>query len=280
MSSAYSTLPKRIAVAVFGIPVVLGSLWAGRLALPVLITLVQAVSFWEWRGLSKRKGIEPAVWPGLAAFPALNAFWYFGGTPAAARVAGCFLVLSLLVELFRGKPGAIANASASIAGFFYIGLFSFFIPIREMPANAGWPYAAGGWILLMTVLTIWVCDTAAYFIGSSFGRHRLFPRVSPKKTWEGGLAGLVSAPLVSVFIQNRTLPMLSTTDAVLIGVIIGVFSQIGDLTESVFKRDAGVKDSSNLLPGHGGMFDRFDAPILVAPIVYAYLFWLVLPGMN
>lgn len=280
MSSAYSTLPKRIAVAVFGIPVVLGSLWVGRLALPVLITIVQAVSYWEWRGLSKRKGIEPAVWPGLAAFPALNAFWYFGGTQAAARVAGLFLLLSLLVELFRGKPGAIANASASIAGFFYIGLFSFFIPIRELPVNAGWPYAAGGWILLMTVLTIWVCDTAAYFVGSSFGRHRLFPRVSPKKTWEGGLAGLASAPLISVFIQNRTLPMLRTNDAILIGVLIGVFSQIGDLTESVFKRDAGVKDSSNLLPGHGGMFDRFDAPIFVAPIVYAALFWWVLPGIH
>jgi phosphatidate cytidylyltransferase len=279
MSSAYSTLPKRIAVAALGIPVVLGSLWAGRLALPILITIVQAVSYWEWRGLSARKGMTPAVWPGLACFPVLNAVWYFSGSAAAAWGAGFFLVLSLLVELFRGKPGAISNASVSIAGFFYIALFSFFIPIRELPARMGWTYAAGGWILLLTVLTIWVCDTAAYFVGSSFGRHKLFPRVSPKKTWEGAIAGLIGAPLVSVLIQLRTLPMLKTADAVMIGLIIGVFSQLGDLTESVFKRDAGVKDSSNLLPGHGGMFDRFDAPILVAPVVYAYLIWVVLPAV-
>jgi phosphatidate cytidylyltransferase len=276
MNSAYSTLPKRVAVAVFGIPVVLGSLYAGRLALPILITIVQVFSLWEWYGLSKRKGLSPVVWPGLLCPPFLNAAWYFGGGAAAAWVACGFLFFSLLVELFHGKPGAIANASVSIVGFFYIALFSFFIPIRELPARTGWPYGAGGWILLMTILTIWVCDTAAYFVGSSFGRHKLFTRVSPKKTWEGAIAGFVSAPLISWFIQNRTLPMLKAGDAVLIGLLIGVFSQLGDLTESIFKRDAGVKDSSNLLPGHGGMLDRFDAPIMVAPVVYAYLQWFVL----
>jgi phosphatidate cytidylyltransferase len=275
MNSAYSTLPKRVAVAVFGIPVVLGSLYFGRFVLPILLSVVQVVSLWEWYGLAKRKGLSPSVWTGVLCPPILNAAWYFGGGAAAAWVAGGFLFLSLLVELFHGKPGAIANFSTSAAGLFYVALFSFFIPIREIPARMGWSYGSGGWILLMTVLTIWVCDTAAYFVGSSFGRHKLFSRVSPKKTWEGAFAGFVSAPLISWFIQNRTLPMLKTVDAVMIGLLIGVFSQLGDLTESVFKRDAGVKDSSNLLPGHGGMLDRFDAPIMVAPVVYAYLMWLV-----
>jgi phosphatidate cytidylyltransferase len=276
MNSAYSTLPKRTAVAVFGIPVVLGSLYFGRLALPILLSIVQIVSLREWHGLAKRKGFSPVLWPGLLSPPLLNAAWYLGGGQAAAWVAGVFLFVSLLVELFHGKPGAIANLSASVAGFFYVSLFSFFIPIRELPLNEGWPYAAGGWILLMTVLTIWVCDTAAYFVGSSFGRHKLFPRVSPKKTWEGALAGFISAPLIAWFIQSRSLPMLKTLDSVWIGLLIGVFAQIGDLTESVFKRDAGVKDSSDLLPGHGGMLDRFDAPIMVAPVVYAYMMWFVI----
>ena len=123
--------------------------------------------------------------------------------------------------------------------------------------------------------SIWVCDSAAYFAGTAFGRHKLFERVSPRKTWEGAIAGFIGA--VAVFVSGRVLllPYMSLTDAVICGVIVGLLGQIGDMVESLLKRDAGVKDSSGFIPGHGGVLDRFDSLIVVSPLIFFYLDFVV-----
>ncbi len=118
---------------------------------------------------------------------------------------------------------------------------------------------------------IWICDTAAFHVGSALGRHKLFPRVSPNKSWEGAVAGFVAALLAAAAAKYLVLEFLTLGSAVLIGAIVGIFGQIGDLVESLLKRDAGVKDSSTLIPGHGGVFDRFDSLLLVSPLVYLYV---------
>jgi len=210
-----------------------------------------------------------------------------------------FVVLLLIIELFRNKGSVFVNAGYTALGVAYIGVFlGTFIGIRELFGN-GFPsflvqdylngvhsdsgasahavaYAWGGLTIIAIFASIWICDTAAYFGGVATGRHKLFVRVSPNKTWEGAVWGFFGAIATMIVAQKFFLPYLQFHQALTIGIIIGVCGQIGDLVESLFKRDAGVKDSSTLIPGHGGVFDRFDSLIFVSPILYLYLNVVVL----
>ncbi len=121
---------------------------------------------------------------------------------------------------------------------------------------------------------IWICDSAAFHVGAPWGKHKLFPRVSPQKSWEGAIAGCLFGIAAAIAAKYIALPFLPLTGAILIGAVVGTIGQLGDLTESLLKRDAGVKDSSKLIPGHGGAFDRFDSVLMVSPCVYLYLCWL------
>ena len=134
----------------------------------------------------------------------------------------------------------------------------------------------GGWTVVTLLASIWICDTAAYFGGLTWGRHRLFERVSPKKSWEGAVFGFAGA-VATFWVGHLTVvDYLTPTHALALGAIVGIFGQVGDLVESRFKRDAGVKDSSSFLPGHGGIYDRFDSLVFLAPIVYLYVDFVVL----
>ncbi|HYQ86590.1 MAG TPA: phosphatidate cytidylyltransferase [Bacteroidota bacterium] len=197
-----------------------------------------------------------------------------------------------LIELFRNDGSALLNLSATMFGLLYISLFmGTFIGIREMflpldfpmlryftsessftdPASIALVYRWGGYTAISVFATIWVCDSAAFHVGSAIGRHKLFPRVSPNKSWEGAIAGFIFAVAAAIAAKYIVLEFLTLGAAVIIGSIVGVFGQMGDLIESLFKRDAGTKDSSRLIPGHGGALDRFDSLLLVAPLVYLYL---------
>ncbi|HEX7572992.1 MAG TPA: phosphatidate cytidylyltransferase [Bacteroidota bacterium] len=205
------------------------------------------------------------------------------------------LPLIMTIELFRGKPGALMNIATTFFGASYVGLFlgslvglrELFIP-EDFPVDAYFPvhgtavpddvagllYRWGGYTVIALFASIWVCDSAAYFAGRAFGRHKLFVRVSPNKTWEGAAAGFLAA--LGIFqIARSVLPYMSVVDALVCGAIVGVCGQIGDLAESLLKRDAGVKDSSSLIPGHGGVLDRFDSLLFVAPLVFVYLDFIV-----
>lgn len=209
------------------------------------------------------------------------------------------LVLVMLVELFRNKGSVIANAGATIMGLAYVGislgtllglreLYGMEFPLSLAMAHANGlsplsddavratTYAWGGWTIISIFLSLWACDTMAYFGGRMMGKHKLFVRVSPNKTWEGAVWGFFGAVGIFLVMRGLVLPYVAVHQAVIIGVIIGVFGQIGDLVESALKRDAGVKDSSSLIPGHGGVLDRFDSLIFVAPILYLYIDFVVL----
>jgi len=136
-------------------------------------------------------------------------------------------------------------------------------------------YNNGGLLIISVFITLWVTDSAAYFLGSAFGKHKLFPRVSPNKSWEGAIAGFVFAMIAMVVLQTFLLTFLQLSDAIVLGIIVGLFGQIGDLIESLLKRDAGVKDSSNIIPGHGGIFDRFDSLIFSSPFIFIYISYLM-----
>jgi phosphatidate cytidylyltransferase len=129
--------------------------------------------------------------------------------------------------------------------------------------------------VLAVFIAVWMCDSAAYFCGRAWGKHKLFPRVSPNKSWEGAAAGFLAAVGAFMAARSLALPYMTPGTAVVCGIIVGVFGQAGDLAESLLKRDAGVKDSSALIPGHGGVLDRFDSLLFVSPLVFVYLDFIV-----
>lgn len=207
-----------------------------------------------------------------------------------------FIFTVLIHELFRNRGSVLLNASATILGVLYISLFlgtviglrELFVPFDfpmgryfSLPSSFTDPQAAaivyrwGGYTVIAILATIWICDSAAYYIGSAIGKHKLFPRVSPNKSWEGAIGGFIFAILAAISAKYVALEYLSVANAVVIGVIVGVFGQLGDLVESTLKRDAGVKDSSTLLPGHGGVLDRFDSLLFAAPLIYFYLDYIL-----
>lgn len=267
-----SNLALRVLVAIFGIPLILSSLYYGGYALLLLVLIITTVSQYEFYKLSVKKNTLPLKTVGLIAGVLITIMFYFQGISALWWILiGGALVISL-IELFRNKPHATLNIATTIWGMIYpTTFFSFILLIRELPKHAQIPYAEGGMWLIVFVITIWICDTAAYFIGSAIGRHKLSQRLSPRKTVEGAVAGFIFS-FITVYIFYLIYPQLfSLVEYLVIGLLVGVFSQLGDLVESLYKRDVGVKDSSAILPGHGGFLDRFDAPTFMAPIFYFFL---------
>jgi len=185
------------------------------------------------------------------------------------------LYMSALFLVIKGKTeGATANLALSLLGFFYVaGLFSYLILLRELSPETS--YKIGGLWIVYLLVCIWSCDTFAYFIGAPLGKHPLSSRISPKKTVEGfggGVLGAIAAAFFSHFVFFASARL---KDLLIVSAIIALVGQVGDLTESLFKRDAQFKDTSSIIPGHGGILDRFDSLLFVSPIVYYYLKFVV-----
>jgi len=187
------------------------------------------------------------------------------------------LVAMLLAELRRGaSKQTLVNASSTLLGVLYISwLGSHVVALRELPWTLGIPYAKGMSFALLPFFLAWTCDTAAYLVGRAWGRHPLAPGVSPQKSVEGAVGGLIAAIAAGALARVWFAPFLSWGAALALGALVGVFAQLGDLVESLLKRDAETKESSSLIPGHGGVLDRFDSILFAAPLVYYFLLWEV-----
>jgi len=261
----------RILVSVIAIPFIALASYFGGILFLIFVLGIALISFYEFSVLVKNKTAEPLTYISMLAITALVLNIYFTWLNYLNLTIIISIVL-LIFELYHNKSSAILNLGVSFLGIFYIGLFSSSIlGIRELYKYSDQLYEQGGFLIISIFVTIWVCDSAAFFLGTAFGKRKLFPRVSPNKSWEGALAGFVFSIFTMVAGQLFILDFLTTTDAIIIGAIIGTVGQIGDLIESLIKRDANVKDSSNLIPGHGGVFDRFDSLLFVAPVIYLYL---------
>lgn len=257
----------RILVSVVFIPLILLSSYFGGLFFLIFISAVGIAAFFEFSRMAENKEAYSSLFVGLPAVLALIADAYFKF--AGAELLSFFIVILLLItELFRNKKSAILNLGSSLIGIFYIGYFArSIISLREFFDV----YLNGGLLIIALFIGIWICDSAAFFVGTAIGKHKMFPRVSPKKSWEGAVAGFLFSTAAMAGMKYLFMDFLSLTDALIIGIITGTIGQMGDLIESLLKRDAGVKDSSNLIPGHGGIFDRFDSLLVTAPAVYIYL---------
>lgn len=278
-------LRRRVVVAVIGVPLFVPVLYLGGWYLGALVALVAAQATRELFALASAVGVRPVGWLSVAASAgtALLAAYEPDFAEWGARV----LVLLLLVGLVSsgvllrrsGEHSFLASACATVVAPLYIGAtLSFALLIRHIPeawgASAVLPWE-GTMLVLLALGVVWVGDSAAYFVGRGVGRRRIAPRVSPGKTVEGSVAGLVAATatgaLLGLALQDLATAPVSPPAGAWIGLVLGAAGQLGDLTESLLKRDAGIKDAGTLLPGHGGMLDRFDAAFFALPTAYALL---------
>jgi len=198
---------------------------------------------------------------------------YFYGDRFISAILLCSILISGLFQLVRHKfDKAIENLSSLMFGLIYIALFfSFLILIREFPHKSGLEYRLGGMWIIFLFLCSWFSDILSYFIGSPFGKHKILPLVSPNKSWEGSFGGIAGALLAAFVSRSILLKEVPLFHLLCLAILISVFGQIGDFVESSFKRQVSLKDSSSIIPGHGGVLDRFDSLLFSAPLVYFYL---------
>lgn len=269
-----SFLIRTLVAVVFG-PLILTVMWFGEYYLLGFLLAVVALSVWEYNRLATEKGVRGDLIPAETLALAIVCAFYFN--PAAVvPIVILGVIVMLFIQLYRKKGSPCLNAPVTVFNsIFFAVLYGGFILIRQMPEKIGIEYAEAGQWLIMIILTTWVCDTAAYVLGSMLGKHKLMPRISPNKTVEGSIAGFVFSLLAAWLCHVWFIDDLLLGHSLIIGGIVGTLGQYGDLFESMFKRDAGVKDSSSLIPEHGGILDRFDSLLISTPVVYLFLQYIV-----
>ncbi|HRP01869.1 MAG TPA: phosphatidate cytidylyltransferase [Candidatus Kapabacteria bacterium] len=270
-------LGKRVAVALIGIPLLLYVIYSGSIPFFIAIIIISTISLWEFYEIARNKGTQPLTILGLLVNIISLTLLYlhsinFNITQYYLITFLLFIICAFLFQLFRKENNSISNISITIGGLIYINLmFASLYMLREFHLFFGKVIEFNPMLLVYSfIISIWVCDSAAYFVGSKFGKNKLMPSISPKKSWEGAVAGFIGSVL-SMLIFNLITNNFSIIHSLVIGVLVGTAGQIGDLSESQIKRDANVKDSSNILPGHGGFLDRFDSIMFVSPIILLYL---------
>ncbi len=254
-------LAKRVLSAVALIPIVALAVYIGGWGLLALIVVVGLLAGYEYLRLLRALQLTPPMFWGLLLILLFIADAQWPQLGLAGWGLVLVILLSLTHEVFRcNAPGSLQRWGLTLAGGLYIGLFlGHALKLRALEQGLAW--------MVLALVGTWLCDTGAYFVGITWGRRRFFPLISPKKTWEGAIGGLISG-VIAVILLGRWLLGLSVGWGALIGVALVLGATFGDLAESVIKRQAGVKDSGQLIPGHGGMLDRIDSLLFVFPIVY------------
>jgi phosphatidate cytidylyltransferase len=264
-----------LGLAVVGLPAII----YGGVFYFLLIAIVLAGSAWEYVRMYRAVRYEPNQIVTVGSVLVLATARFFFPRAAIPLFVLCVL-LAMAVHILayeRGRDQAPVDFAISVAGIIYLGwLGSYLIDLRQLPQ--------GGWWLMIVLPIIWAGDTGAYSIGAAYGKHKMTPRLSPKKSWEGYFAGLFTSIIVGAFfsyafssLEPQPLGGLITPlQGGFLGLVIGALAPLGDLGESMFKRQGGLKDSSNVFPGHGGFFDRIDSWIWGAALGYFIIQFLTL----
>jgi phosphatidate cytidylyltransferase len=257
-----SNLSTRVIVAIVGIPLLLFTVIYGGLVLLAFTVLLSAFALWEFYGMFMQKGYSP----GRISMIIFSAFLFIVTQLMNADHLIAVLIIafvySAVSEVLRDGNRDPFNVAIDMLGLIYVS-----IPLsmlNDLASDTQMNFA------LYVFLLIWSCDTFAYFGGRMFGKTPMSP-ISPNKTAEGGIAGLVMTLGVSLLLHFLFPENISMIDAIILGVTVGIMSEAGDLFESLLKRYCGVKNSSDLIPGHGGVLDRFDSLLFSVPVVFIYL---------
>jgi len=270
-----SDLSRRLAVAAVGIPLTVAVTYAGGLLFAVGLSALSAVAVWEVGRMLAARGDRFLYLPGmaLAASYPLTALYLDPAGSWAITIIAVVLIAGIATLRIMPADRPFQAGSLTLTAAIYVGgLISFGIPLREQFATSA---VEGTLFFFLPVALTWMADTAAYFGGRALGRRRLSPVISPNKTVEGALAALLAGPAGAVLYGHLVLPRLGTSLGVFgllgLGLVVAAAATIGDLAESALKRECGVKDSSGLLPGHGGLLDRMDSLLWSIPAACAFL---------
>lgn len=268
-------LAVRIGFAVPAIALSLWVLWLGGWVLATVVAILGVLGTREVYDFARREGIEPLEWIGFVAAGAapLATYWVksYAEWEPVLYVSAVWLLVVLVIADARGPERRPLEAVAvTVFGSLYASaLLSFLVAIRHGPHSDAHPRGSVALVVLPLAAT-WVCDTCAMAAGALFGGPRLAPVLSPRKTWAGAIGGVVGALVTALvygpLVLDRVALHLSRGQLVAVGALVAGAAQVGDVTESLFKREAGVKDSSALIPGHGGVLDRLDSLYFVVPV--------------
>ena len=233
-----------------------------------LAVFAAALGQYELYGMAKARGIMPQTAAGIVLGSLIIINFY---RPLYPYVGGplfwttlCMLAV-MVMRLFsrRAVEGALEDIAVTAAGIFYVALlFGFQVAILG---------GSGKRWLVFLYLVIWASDTGAYYVGTAFGRHRLYEKISPKKSIEGLMGGMLAAMIIAMLCTVWLVPSFGLLEAAVLGAFLAAFGTVGDLVESLIKRSSGVKDSGSLIPGHGGILDRMDSMLFAAPVLFYYL---------
>jgi phosphatidate cytidylyltransferase len=249
----------------------------------MLFFVIAILGLWEFYKLSEKAGCQPQKIMGLVLgvllFAALVLRFFttsnhLAAIPVALLLPALFSIF--IIELYRKKENPFGNIAFTLLGIIYVVLpFSLIctLPFGEIYLEDVQTYIYTPGTIIGLLFILWSSDTGAYLSGKAFGKHKLFERISPGKTWEGTIGGGILS-IVVAYIVSLYFTELRMIDWIVIAVIIVVAGNLGDLVQSLFKRSVGVKDSGNILPGHGGILDRFDSLIMATPFIFTYLFFI------
>ena len=266
-------LKQRIITTLLGIPLLIITVCFGEPYFTILIALAGLLAALEFYKILSSSKIAPLTYLGLAATLLLIISPHYSfilpqvepGLVMSLVIASIIALSLIWIVLRPHKEGAFAGWVWTIAGIFYIGwLLSYFPQLRGLEEGRNW--------VLFAFFVTFASDSAAFLVGRKIGKHPLAPAISPKKTWEGAIAGVSAALIMSLLFVLPTplkIPM-SLWHALALGLLVSVFGQMGDLVESLFKRNMQIKDSGKLLPGHGGFLDRIDSILFAGVVVYYY----------
>ncbi|MFC1627583.1 phosphatidate cytidylyltransferase [Gemmatimonadota bacterium] len=272
---AGSDLKTRTLVAMAGIPILLGAVVLGDFTFLFVVLVIALRAVWEIPHIfTGQEGALPIRVVGSLGTIALlaDAWWNAGAGWGWILLAGAILIL--LSEVFRTKdPDPCRVVGGTLTAWLWVTIpLAHLLWLREAPGILGSPHGTGAWLVMAMWIMIWLSDSAAYFIGRSFGKRKLHVAVSPNKTWEGTIAGLAAGAITGGILAVAVPRLLwDIPFGLLVGFLIGVTAALGDLMESRLKRGAGLKDVGDILPGHGGFLDRFDSTLFSAPFLYYVL---------
>lgn len=281
-------MAKRTITALFLLIVAMPAVLLGGIWFFLLIGFFIVIASWEYVSIFRSIKMQPSMlvtvggtilliamrsrsvtnilFPDSVAFSPLWAEW----------TLTCLVLIAMTVHLFafeRGRDQAALDFVITVGGFIYLGwIGAYLVDLRELPN--------GGWWLMFILPTVWMADSAAYMLGAKYGKHKLAPRLSPKKSWEGYIAGVFTGTLYGGFfayVYTWLGPLhLTFWQGASLGLVLSVITTLGDLGESLFKRQGGIKDSGTLFPGHGGAFDRIDSWLWAAVIGVYWIHWFFL----
>ena len=280
-----SELTRRVIFAVIAAPASIAIVYLGDWALAIVLSVLAALAAWELFRIARETGAYPLDVAGIglaALIPiAVHAQRLGVYTLSLTTIVALVLVLFASTIWLRGPQGKpLSSVAITTFGVMYASLFSYIYALRYHNYAVG--AAAGTALVVLPVILTWSTDIGAYMFGRTFGRKRLIPSISPGKTVEGAVGGLgVTIVICLLYVRFILMPYaqlgLTIQGAVLFAIVVSVAAQTGDLAESLLKREAGIKDSSNIIPGHGGILDRFDSLLFVMPVAFLMLGRLLLP---